>query len=355
MITAKFGGTAITPQNLQYVKNLVTNNKAIVVSAIGKEYSQDEKTTDLLVEYYRAENQSVWDKIASKYRRLVDRNCINVDVDELLFDAKRRARKYSLEYCMSLGEELSAKVVSKYLNADYIEAEKAVVFGARSVNVNETVRRLKDAFSGCNLGVIGGFYGGRLNTRTTFSRGGSDVTGALVAVATSSELYENWTDVYGVCSANPAVVHNVETIPAVSYSQMRLLSLAGAEVLHPDAVLPVEKYAIPIKIDNYYNPCVRSTLVSNCPSLQGLLSIAEKRHGDKTLVTVVHNYGIAKIQQIIEYFVRHNIRFEHIFDQKVPICSVRVLNIAYSPCKVELITDKSIADELYKCFRLLSN
>lgn len=355
MITAKFGGTAITPQNLQYVKNLISNNKAIVVSAIGKEHRQDEKTTDLLVEYYHTENPNVWDKIASKYRRLTERNCINIDVDELLFNAKSRAKKYGLEYCMSLGEELSAKVVSKYLSASYIEAEQAVIFGKRGLNVKETMRRLKDAFSGCNLAVMGGFYGGRNNTRATFSRGGSDVTGALVAAATNSSLYENWTDVYGVCSANPATVHNVETVPSLSYSQMRMLSLAGAEVLHPDAVTPVEQYAIPIKIDNYYNPCVRSTLVSNCPSLQGLLSIAEKKCGDKTLVTVVHNYDLSKIQQIVEYFVTHSIDFEYILGQKVPKYSVNIYNIAYSQYKAELLTDRSIADSLYKCFRLFAS
>ena len=199
MITAKFGGTAITPKNLVYLKKILTpNHKMVVVSAIGKSHPNDIKTTDLLANYYHTHDEKTWQTIANRYKALVDANCIDVDVEQLLFDAHSRATKFGLDYCMSLGEELSAKVVAKFLGATYIEAQDVVIFGKRSLNTRLTLARLKNATRGANLAVIGGFYGGFLGTRKTFSRGGSDVTASLCALATNSTLCENWTDANGV-------------------------------------------------------------------------------------------------------------------------------------------------------------
>lgn len=192
MITAKFGGTAITPRNLIYVKNIITPfHKRVVVSAVGKECPQDVKTTDLLERYYFDGDEKYWRAIADKYRRLTAVNAIAADVERIIFEAKLRARKYSREYCMSLGEELSAKLVAEYLGYNYIEAEEIVRFNTRGLAYKETIARMRAAFAGVNCLVTGGYYGMGNNGRQTFSRGGSDVTGALCAVASESNLYEN--------------------------------------------------------------------------------------------------------------------------------------------------------------------
>ena len=351
MITAKFGGTAITPRNLARVKDIVTPfHKYIVVSAVGKEYVGDTKITDLLTDYYVNPSDDVWCKIADKYRRLVEVNGINVDVDALLTDARSRATRYSLQYCMSLGEELSAKVVASFLNAEYLEAEEFVRFdGNGRLNVEDTYRNLQQTVDGAHLFVMGGFYGGlEGGGRQTFSRGGSDVSGAIVAAATRSSLYENWTDVSGVCVANPVAVADVATVEQMSYSEMYQLSLAGAEVLHPDAVAPVEACGIPIKIGNFFAPYGKSTLVSRCPSFNKILSIAEKSQNGKMVTTVLHSYPQWRIAKLISRFLRQNSAKLEFFDKSMEISTLKLYNLEFNENVVRLTTDISILNALYK-------
>lgn len=348
MITAKFGGTAITPNNLHYISGIITPfHNCVVVSAVGKEYDGDDKTTDLLERYYHSGNEAFWQAIEGKYRRLTEVNCIPVDLDELLFNAKARARKYTLAYCMSLGEELSAKLVAKYLNAAYIEAEEIVRFHSRGLAFKQTIRQMRQAFKGVKLAVTGGYYGMGKFSRQTFSRGGSDVTGALCAVAANSSLYENWTDVYGVLTANPSSVSGVRTISSMSYDEMYRLSVGGAEVLHPDAVAPVERAGIPIKIGNYYNPFGASTLISNCPSRNELLSVAEKSVNGQFVTTVLHNMPLAKITKKFSAFFRDNSVSLHCFDKTLTTCKVNVSCFEVDSAKAVLVTDKSVLRVLY--------
>lgn len=351
MITAKFGGTAVTPRNLARVKEIVTPfHKCIVVSAVGKEYQNDTKTTDLLIEYFNNPTDAIWDKIADKYRRLVDVNGIDIDVNELLVDARNRATRYSLQYCMSLGEELSAKVVARFLNAKYLEAEEVIRFEA-SGNLNEetTYSKVRQSVKVADLVVMGGFYGGTNGGRQTFSRGGSDVSGSIVAAATDSSLYENWTDVSGVCVANPVAVADVATVEQMSYGEMYLLSLAGAEVLHPDAVAPVERKGIPIKIGNFLKPYGKSTIVSYCPSYNKLLSIAERCQEGVVVTTVLHSYPQWRIAKLISLFLRQNTAKLEFFDNSEEVSTLKLYNLEFKDNVVRLTTDNSIIGALYKC------
>ena len=349
MITAKFGGTAVTPRNLTYLKQILTPyHKVVVVSAVGKEYKEDVKTTDLLREYYDTRREVLWDKIADKYRRLVEVNGIAIDIDGLLSDAKARATKFSVEYCMSLGEELSAKVVSSFLNAKYIEAEEVVRFNCGKCDYQLTYGNIRSVLDGVSLAVVGGFYGGQTQGRQTFSRGGSDVTGAIFAAATDSTLYENWTDVSGVCVANPVKVANVTTVESMSYGEMRLLSLAGAEVLHPDAVAPVEEMAIPIKIGNFFNPHGRSTLISCCPSVNKLLSIAEKQVDGKFVTTVLHSYPSWQIMRLFSRFLKKNTVELRFFGSSREVSTLKVYGLDFADKIVHVTTDVSILQGLYK-------
>ena len=298
MITAKFGGTAITPNNLVYLKKILTpNHKMVVVSAIGKIHPNDVKTTDLLATYYHTHNDQIWQTIANRYRKLVDVNCVDVDIDKLLHDAKNRATKFGLDYCMSIGEELSAKVVSKFLGGAYIEAQEVVVFGRRALNTRQTIARLKSATRGVNLAVIGGFYGGFCKTRKTFSRGGSDVTASLCALATNSTLCENWTDANGVCQGNPTEIFGVKTLTHLSYEQMYTLAKAGATVLHPDAVIPLQTKGISLVVGNFYNKDAPKTLVSNCANTSGVLCVTQRKIDTIFVATVVHNLSIFQVFQ----------------------------------------------------------
>ena len=298
MITAKFGGTAITPNNLVYLKKILTpNHKMVVVSAIGKIHPNDVKTTDLLATYFRTHNDQIWQTSANRYRKLVDVNCVDVDIDKLLYDAHSRATKFGLDYCMSLGEELSAKVVAKFLGGVYIEAQEVVVFGKRALNTRQTLTKLKNATRGVNLAVIGGFYGGFCGTRKTFSRGGSDVTASLCALATNSTLCENWTDANGVCQGNPTEIFGVKTLSHLSYEQMYTLAKAGATVLHPDAVKPLQTKGIPLVVGNFYNKDAPKTLVSNCANTSGVLCVTQRKVGNIFVATVVHNLSIFQVFQ----------------------------------------------------------
>ena len=298
MITAKFGGTAITPNNLVYLKKILTpNHKMVVVSAIGKIHPNDVKTTDLLATYYHTHNDQIWQTIANRYRKLVDVNCVDVDIDKLLHDAHSRATKFGLDYCMSLGEELSAKVVAKFLGGVYIEAQEVVVFGRRKLNTRQTLAKLKNATRGVNLAVIGGFYGGFCATRKTFSRGGSDVTASLCALATNSTLCENWTDANGVCQGNPTEIFGAKTLSHLSYEQMYTLAQAGATVLHPDAVKPLQTKGIPLVVGNFYNKDAPKTLVSNCANTSGVLCVTQRKIDNIFVATVVHNLSIFQVFQ----------------------------------------------------------
>lgn len=351
MITAKIGGTSVTPRNLYHLKEILTPfHKCVVVSAVGKEHFYDVKTTDLLREYFYTQSDKVWAQIADKYRRLVEVNAIDVDVDQLLRSAKSRACKYNLSYCMSLGEELSAKTVASYVKAEYIEAEQVVRFDGDKLNEQQTYANISSAVKGANLAVVGGFYGGCNAGRATFSRGGSDVSGAIFAAATDSTLYENWTDVNGVCAANPSKVHGVETIDCMSYDEMLLLSLSGAEVLHPDAVSPVKQKAIPIKIGNFTNPFGASTMVCNCPSRNKLLSIAEKDACGKVETTVLHSFSDWQIAAIVSQFLQTNQMEMRYFDTVKQISSLRVYKVEFEPNVAQIVTDRSILNDLYKRF-----
>ena len=217
------------PNNVKYLqKCLDKHHGVVVVSAIGREFDGDEKVTDLLGRYWHGDDNA-WTRIADKFRRLCLINAVDVDVEELLADAKMRARKFGSDYCLSLGEELTARCIAKLTGREYVEAQGYVVFDGGKFKLKETLRRLKEL--GGNRVVMGGFYGGTIDgNRQTFTRGGGDVSGALCAAACNATLYENVTDVDGVFVANPRLVDGAQKLDGLSYDEMLLLAKSGSSV-----------------------------------------------------------------------------------------------------------------------------
>lgn len=337
-------------QNFHNIERLVDDNcGCVVVSAIGKEFPGDVKTTDLLKAHFLGD-LTAWTQIEQKYKRLVEVNGINVDVEKVLFEAKLRSKKYNLAYCLSLGEEMSAKITAAFFKCGYVEAEECVRFKNGRLCSQATLKNLKSAFSGVNLGVIGGFYGGSENGRQVFSRGGSDVTGSLCAVATASSVYRNWTDVCGVCKANPKQISGVSTIANLSYAEMYLLAKGGAEVLHPDSVKIAEQRAIPVVVGNFLNEFAPCTVVSNCPSHERFLGVTEKNTPKGIVATVLHGMSNTRLCSYLTQFFEDLENVQQIGSVRVTNSRVTVFSCKLTENCVEICTSQSVLPPLYRVF-----
>ncbi len=351
MITAKFGGTAVTPRNLYRIKEILTDNHiCAVVSAVGKENACDVKVTDLLRQaYFSLPDLSAFKKVEEKYRRLVLSGSIPVDVDRLLFDARKRLENCSnVQYAMSLGEELSAKTVAAYLGWDYIEAADTVMFSSSGLRYRDTLAKLRSAFKGVRHAVLAGFYGGYKQSRQTFSRGGSDITGALAANATDSELYENWTDVNGFFVADPHRVPGARTVRCMSYGDMRLLAQAGASVLHPDALYPAEEKGIAVNIRNFYNSADSGTLISHNAAQEKILGITEKFTDGLYITTAVFTVPEETAARCAADFIAEYTAAENIFGICLPARDVfGITSCTIAGKTLRIVSEKPVLRRLY--------
>ena len=292
MIVSKFGGTAISPRNLKRVKEIIekSSSRLVVVSAVGKSHEKDVKTTDLLVDFHNTNDVKYWKKVCEKYKELVSHNQIDVDVDQLLADAFNRIKEHkSFDYTLSVGEELSAKIVAKFLNFDYLEAEDLVIFD-NVLSIGKSAKKLKNAFKKVQKGaILGGFYGGSKFGRRVLERGGSDVTASLCANVFDARLI-NYVDVLGFCMASPKDVFCPKTIDCISFDDAIVLCKNGATVLHPYCISLLKKKNLCLEVKSFYNLHHNGTLVSNQSAPQRLLGLSAKRVGDKTVAKVVFSY-----------------------------------------------------------------
>lgn len=292
MTTAKFGGTATNANNLKYLISRVTDNVgAVVVSACGRDFDGDEKVTDLLSAYFDSRSDALWQQICDKFRRLCEVNAVCFDVDRALGKAKADIALFDKAYCLSVGEELTAKIVACALARRYVEAANYVVFRDDGLlDEAETERRIAADLAGQRF-VVGGFYGATKDgQRMTFARGGGDTSGAIFAAFSGATLYENFTDVDGVYSANPNKVFCPVLMRQISYGQMRLLSTFGAEVLHPDSVRFAQKYGVPVAVRNFYG-ADNGTTVGNAPCALPLVGVTSRRCGGGYVTYALHNLG----------------------------------------------------------------
>ncbi len=265
---AKFGGSSLADlSQVMKVKEIVEKDSArkfIVVSAPGKRTADDTKVTDLLIE--ASEDNSKTDKNLQIIKERFQAIACDFDLDEEVKNIKSEFIKNgNKDYLVSRGEYLTSKVIAKILGYDFVDAEELIIFDANGEFILEdSLRRVNEVLSKHENAVIPGFYGSDSNgSIVTFSRGGSDLSGAVITAGIKAGLYENWTDVSGMLLADPQIVDNPLPVPLITYKELRELSAMGAQVMHEDVVFPVRKMGIPINIRNTNHPKAPGTLIAN--------------------------------------------------------------------------------------------
>ena len=273
MKVAKFGGTSLADADqFKKVYEIVKNNderKYIVVSAPGKRFNDDNKITDLLYLTYAHIKFSVpygpvLKIIEERFNLIKDELNLNTDLDREFKTIKENLdNKCDEDYLVSRGEYLCALLMADYLDCDFVDAKDLIFFNYEGrVNEEETRKKLMEVLSTSNKAIIPGFYGSYPDgSIKTFSRGGSDITGAIVSSVMEADIYENWTDVSGFLVADPRIVNNPKQIKKITYEELRELSYMGASVLHEEAVFPVRQAGIPINVKNTNDPDNPGTLI----------------------------------------------------------------------------------------------
>ena len=274
IITAKFGGTSLADAlQIRKAAAIIKSNperRYVVASAPGKRFSDDIKITDML---YTCHKESIegknfsetLNKIAERYAEIIRELGIDFDIDsEMNVIAKKLQNGTSADYPASRGEYINSKIIAKFLGWEFVDASEIIFFTDNgTLNEAKTFSTAEERLLALEHAVIPGFYGSLPDgSIKTFSRGGSDVTGSIIARSVNADLYENWTDVSGMLSADPRIVKSPKTIENITYTELRELSYMGASVLHEDAVFPVRKAGIPINIRNTNSPDDNGTMIA---------------------------------------------------------------------------------------------
>ena len=303
-----------------------SSRRYVVVSAPGKRFGGDVKVTDLLYQLSDAfENgdNALFDKTFEKIsvRFLNIQTEIGKDLgmqaalDEVYAQAKNGAGR---DYCASRGEYLAAKIMAAVLNIPFVDATEFVRFTPEGTLDNQTFDIAAKVLSRYSRAVIPGFYGLGFDGKVkTFSRGGGDISGAIVARGVMAALYENWTDVSGFYACDPRIVHSPKSMPELSYQELRELSYMGANVLHSEAIFPVRSAGIPIRICNTFSPEDAGTYIvktSTRDVRDGVVTgIAGKK--DFTVISLeksMMNSEVGFVQKVLAVIGKHGISFEHL-------------------------------------------
>ena len=349
----KFGGTSMADGNvMNRVKSIIDSDKDrkfIVVSAPGKRYSGDVKVTDLLYECYREVEEkgscgAAFALIRNRFTSIVKELNIDFDISSVLDETEVRInREKSEDFTASRGEYLSARVMAEVLGAKFIDAEDVIFFDKNGAyDAEKSDRAINEALRGAARAVFPGFYGRGADGKVkTFSRGGSDISGAIVARAVNATTYENWTDVSGFLACDPRIVESPRRIKALSYKELRELSYMGANVLHSESIFPVRKANIPIHILNTFRPEDDGTLilpsVYYTPSGSIVTGIAGKK--DFTVIFIeksLMNAQIGFVRKVLSVLEKYGVPVEHI-PSGIDTMSVVVESAALKDGKLELI------------------
>ena len=324
----KFGGSSLAnAEQFQKVGDIIRSEESrrfVVPSAPGKRFDGDTKVTDMLYACYHTASQgknfdSQLKAIKERYYEIIHGLNLDLSLEEefkqIEEDFKAQA---GTEYAASRGEFLNGKIMAAYLGFDFVDSAEVIRFEKDGTfNAEKTNELLSARLSESEHAVIPGFYGGcEDGTVKTFSRGGSDVTGSLVARAIKADLYENWTDVSGFLVTDPRIVKNPEAIETITYRELRELSYMGATVLHEDAIFPVRKEGIPINIKNTNKPEDKCTFIveSTCKKPKFTITGIAGKKGfcsiniEKSMMNSEVGFG----RKVLQVFEDQGINFEHV-------------------------------------------
>lgn len=324
----KFGGSSLaSAEQFQKVGNIIRSDKQrryVVPSAPGKRFKTDTKVTDMLYGCYDlAEADKDFGKelteIKQRYQEIIDGLKLDLSLEKEFAAIEENFKaKAGSNYAASRGEYLNGIIMAKYLGYEFIDAAEVIFFdGDGNYDGARTNAVLSERLASCERAVIPGFYGSLPDgTVKTFSRGGSDVTGSIVAKAARVDVYENWTDVSGFLIADPRIVENPVGIEVITYSELRELSYMGAGVLHEDAIFPVRQEGIPINIRNTNRPSDNGTWIvgSTCQKSKYVITGIAGKKGfcavniEKDMMNSEIGFG----RKVLQVFEENGISFEHV-------------------------------------------
>lgn len=324
----KFGGSSLaSAEQFRKVGDIIHADEArryVVPSAPGKRFNEDIKVTDMLYSCY-AEAEKGKDfkeslsAIKDRYNEIIKGLNLELSLDEefniIESSFKDRAGK---DYAASRGEYLNGIVMANYLGYEFIDAAEVIFFNSDGTfNANYTNEILSKRLENVDRAVIPGFYGSYEDGRVkTFSRGGSDITGSIVAKAVGADIYENWTDVSGFLVADPRIIHNPEAITTITYKELRELAYMGAGVLHEDAIFPVRKAGIPINIKNTNKPEDEGTMIVESTCRQPKYTITgiagKKGFVSLSIEKEMMNSEIGFVKKVLKAFETQGISIEHV-------------------------------------------
>ncbi len=323
----KFGGSSLASADqiikaVHIIKEDPTR-KFIVLSAPGKRDNSDTKVTDMLYECYKLASEEkeflpLFNKIKARYTSIInDLNLTYSLESEFEIIEENFKMKAGADYAASRGEYLNSLVIAQYLEFPFVDAAKMIVFDDDGNFDSElTNSKVKEALGVYEYAVVPGFYGAMPNgVIKTFSRGGSDITGSIVARAVEADLYENWTDVSGFLVADPRIVENPKPISVITYKELRELAYMGATVLHEEAIFPVRRDGIPINIKNTNKPEDKGTLIVEDTIKQSkyiLTGIAGKKgFAAINIEKAMMNSEVGFCKTVLDVFQKYNIPVEH--------------------------------------------
>ena len=323
----KFGGSSLaSAQQFSKVKSIITADKHrryVIPSAPGKRFSGDTKVTDMLYDCYDtavsgSNFEEKLDKIHERYNEIIEGLHLDLSLDKE-FDKIYEYFKNGagVNYAASRGEYLNGIIMANYLGFEFIDAAEVIFFDENGeFDSEKTNNILSIRLEKADCAVIPGFYGAMPNgTIKTFSRGGSDITGSIVARAVKADLYENWTDVSGFLVTDPHIVENPEPIEIITYRELRELAYMGASVLHDEAIFPVRREGIPINIKNTNDPSAPGTLIveSTCKRPKYTITgiAGKKGFASVNLEKDRMNTEIGFGRRVLSVFEENGISFEH--------------------------------------------
>lgn len=323
----KFGGSSLaSAEQFKKVGAIIRAEKErryVVPSAPGKRDSKDTKVTDMLYQCYAlAEEEKDFSKnlkaIKARYQEIIDGLGLKLSLENEFKTIEENFKiKAGSNYAASRGEYLNGIIMANYLGYEFVDAADVIRFAENGdFDADTTNELMKERLAKAEYAVIPGFYGAYENgVVKTFSRGGSDITGSIVARAVKADIYENWTDVSGFMIADPRIIENPESIDTITYKELRELSYMGASVLHEDAIFPVRREGIPINIKNTNAPEDKGTWIveSTCQKSEYTITgIAGKKgfcsiNVDKDMMNAEIGFG----RKVLQAFEDNGISFEH--------------------------------------------